>query len=339
MNRTKIVAAHIAAWAIYIFLYSTLWRERNDTFGESIVEQIWLLPPKLFLVYTTLYVLIPRLFLRRHYALFFLTLLITSITGGVFNQVLLHFVIPADVARIAPDEIFWDITRMSKRLTYINSTLLFALTAEGMRMWYEQKETNARLTKEKMSAELSLLRTQLQPHFFFNTLNSLYSLTLQKSEVAPQLILQMSDLMRYTLSSSQLDRVLLTDEVNFIRGYIGIESVRYTGKITIDTEWPQNIENIRVPPLTLFPFVENAFKHGAAQEVGSAWLSVSLKCHDGLLSYVVKNSYPVAGQSNGAGIGLRNTRERLAIEYGNDMTFETKKQNGIFEASLVIKTR
>ena len=339
MSRPRIVFTHIIAWSIYILLYTTLWREGQDTFGGAIAKQLWLLPPKLFLVYTTLLVLIPRLFLRRRYAFFFITLVLASLAGGLFNQALIHFVIPTSVSAIYPNELFWDISRISKRLTYINSTLLFALTAEGIRMWYEQKEANERLMKEKMAAELSLLKTQLQPHFFFNTLNNLYSLTLQKSDLAPQLILQMSDLMRYIITSSQLDHVLLTDEVNFIRGYIGIEAVRYTGKVKIDVDWPGNMDNIQVPPLTLFPFVENAFKHGVAEEVGSAWLTVDLKLDNGMLNYTVKNSYPAVGQSNGAGIGLRNTKERLYIEYGNDMTFETKKSDRIFEANLVIKIK
>lgn len=339
MNRSEIVIAHIVAWSIYIILYATLWSDPWDPFGVAIVKQFWLLPPKLFLVYTALLVLIPQLFLKRRYVLFFIMLTLISFTGGLLNQVFVHFIIPADVGLLDPTEKFWDLGRMSKRLTYINSTLLFALTAEGIRMWYEQKETNARLTKEKMAAELSLLKTQLQPHFFFNTLNNLYSLALQKSDLAPQLILQMSDLMRYIINSSQIDRVSLTEEVNFIRGYIGIESVRYTNKVKVDATWPEGMDDIRIPPLTLFPFVENAFKHGVAEETGSGWITVVLKLNNGMLLYNVKNSYPEVHQTKGAGIGLRNTKERLIIEYGNDMNFETMKADGVFDASLLIKLK
>ncbi len=330
---------HVIAWAIYILLYATLWRGDNNTFGDAVVKQLWLLPPKLFLVYITLLVLVPKLFLRRRYVGFCITLIAASLTGGLFNQALVYFVMPASVSAIEPGELFWDIGRMSKRLTYINSTLLFALTAEGIRMWYGQKEANERLLKEKMTAELALLKTQLQPHFFFNTLNNLYSLVLQKSDLAPQLILQMSDLMRYIISSSQLDRVPLADEVNFIRGYIGIEAVRYTGKVKVNESWPQHMTDIHIPPLTLFPFVENAFKHGVAEEVGAAWLTVDLDLRNGNLFYVVKNSHPAVGQSKGAGIGLRNTKERLLIEYGDDMIFKTKDEDRVFEASLVLKNR
>jgi sensor histidine kinase YesM len=339
MKRRGLVIAHIIAWSIYILLYATLWRESGSNFGEAIIKQFWLLPPKLFIVYTTVLLLIPRLLLQRHYALFFILLIAASLTGGLFNQVMVHFVVPGSVGLAYPDESFWDISRMSKRLTYINSTLLFALTAEGIRMWYEQKEANTRLLKEKMTAELSLLRSQLQPHFFFNTLNNLYSLTLQKSDLAPTMILQMSDMMRYIINSSQVDRVTLAGEVNFIRGYIGIETVRYTGKVQIDTTWPEKMDGFQIPPLTLFPFVENAFKHGVAEEVGSASITIVLTLDNGILSYSVKNTFPVVQQAKGSGIGLRNTRERLLIEYGNDMSFETKETDLFFEASLVIKTR
>ncbi len=295
-----------------------------------------MLSPKLFLVYTSLLVLVPRLFLRQRYALFFVALVLTSVLGGLLNQLVIHFTMPTDLKLADPAENFWDLSRITKRMTYINSTLLFALTAEGIRMWYEQKEANARLVKEKMTAELSLLRTQLQPHFFFNTLNNLYSLTLQKSNLAAPLILQISDLMRYIVSSSQLDRVALADEVNFIRDYIAIESVRYTDKVKIETTWPENMEGVRIPPLTLFTFVENAFKHGVAEETGSGWITVNLTITDEKLRYIVKNSYPDHGDSKGAGIGLRNTKERLQIEYGNNLIFETRKTDSSFDADLVI---
>jgi sensor histidine kinase YesM len=340
MKRPRVVAAHIIAWSVYILFYATLWREPGDNLGEAFVKQLWLLPPKLFLVYITVLVLIPRLFLRRRYVVFFIAIAAASLLGGLVNQVMVHFVIPAGVGVIHPHEAFWDISRMSKRLTYINSTLFFALTAEGIRMWYEQKEANARLVKEKIAAELSLLRSQLQPHFFFNTLNNLYSLTLQKSDLAPNLILQMSDMMRYIINSSQADRVMLVDEVNFIRGYIGIEAVRYSGKVKIETTWPDQMEEIRIPPLTLFPFVENAFKHGVAEELSSAWIVIVLAVDEtGNLSFMVKNSFPGISQAKGAGIGLRNTKERLSILYGNDMTFSTQKFDGVFEARLNIKTQ
>jgi LytS/YehU family sensor histidine kinase len=145
--------------------------------------------------------------------------------------------------------------------------------------------------------------------------------------------------MRYIINSSQLDRVPLREEVNFIRGYIAIESVRYTGKVKIEAMWPDNQDGIQIPPLTLFPFVENAFKYGVAEETGSGWLTVSLKLDNCELSYIVRNSYPEITQSKGAGIGLRNTKERLLIEYGNDMTFETRKADSVFEATLVIKNK
>ncbi len=337
MSRPRVFVIHLLAWVIYILLYATLWRGPGETFEVAMIRQGWLLPPKLFLVYVALLILVPRFFLKRRYALFFLTLIATSLLGGLLNQVFVFYIAPGSVELAGPAEQFWDVSRISKRLTYINSTLLFALTAEGIRMSYEQREANARLVKEKMAAELSLLRTQLQPHFFFNTLNHLYSLSLQKSDQAPQFILQISDLMRYIITSSRLDRVSLLEEVNFIRDYVGIESVRYAGKVKVDAIFPENMDNIFIPPLTLFTFVENAFKHGVAEETGSGWIRIFLQVKNGSLEYHVKNSYPESGHSNSsAGVGLRNTQERLFIEYGRDMIFTTQKSKGVFEAYFMI---
>jgi sensor histidine kinase YesM len=338
MKKQRVVVMHAVAWVIYVFLYSTLWRDSNRTFNEALVIQLWLLPPKFFLVYSALLVLIPQFFLRGKYVLFFTTLVFASMLGGLFNQIIVHFIVPNDLSGLSPSESFWDFSRISKRLTYINSTLLFALTAEGIRMWYEQKQTNEKLVKEKMASELSLLRSQLQPHFFFNTMNNLYSLVLQKSDLAPALILQLSDMMRYIISSSRLERIPLAQEVNFIRDYIGIESVRYTRKIRVDAEWPEEVNGFEIPPLTLFPFVENAFKHGVAEEVESAWVSVKLTVDGKTLSYTVRNSVPRNHRPNGAQIGLRNTNERLKIVYGDDATLNTTSNEHVFEATLKIKS-
>ncbi len=332
MTRTRIIVAHVVAWAIYILLYSTLWRDPDETFETAFSDQLWLLPPKLFIVYAALLILVPKFLLRKRYTIFFITLIALSLITGVLNQLWLN-----SIGFTQHGTAFWDLSLMTKRLTYINSTLLFALTAEGIRMWYEQREANEKLLKEKMAAELSLLRSQLQPHFFFNTLNNLYSLTLRQSELAPQLILQLSDMMRYIISSSQLNRVSLADEVPFIKSYIGIEVVRYTGKVKVEAVWPDNLDGYEIPPLVLFPFVENAFKHGVAEEVGSAWITINLELINGELRYSVTNSYPQNEKRTTSGIGLRNTKERLTIEYGKGVTFVTKKSDRVFEAFLSVK--
>lgn len=341
-TRVTIILLHVLAWTLYIVLYCTLWRDSGDSFGEAIIINLWQLPPKLFLVYTALGILVPQFLRKRRYSIFLISLVALSVIGGILNQVLIHLVVPANLELMDAGETFWDVERVSKRMTYINSPLLFALTVEGIKMWYEQKEINTRLTKEKLAAELALLKGQLQPHFFFNTLNNLYSLTLQRSDLAPALILRLSNMMRYILDDSRKDLVLLADEVEFIRGYIGIEQVRYEGKVKIDTQWPENVDGYRIPPLTLFTFVENAFKHGVAQEMDTAWISIALSLKDNSISFVVKNSRPeikngrVAQKS--AGIGLRNTKERLEIIYGPAVKFETRGSGETFQASFEIKT-
>ena len=339
-QRVRVISLHVAAWATYIFLYSTLWRENSDTFAASVTKQLWLLPQKLFLVYFTLVVLVPNFLRTRRYGYFLLSLVLLSIAGGIINQLMVHFVIPSSVDVVDKGEYFWDIERISKRMTYLNSPLLFALTVEVIRMWYEQKEINTRLTKEKIAAELAMLKSQLQPHFFFNTLNNLYSLTLQKSDLAPELILKLSGLMRYILDDSGRDFVPLKDEVEFIKEYIAIEMVRYSEKVSVSTQWPENMNGYTVPPLSLFTFVENAFKHGVANETETAFINITVNVSEKGLTYGVRNSCPVLKNGvaikNGAGIGLRNTEERLKITYSSDIKFVVQRNGDNFEASFSI---
>lgn len=324
----KKVAVHVVAWSIYVVLYATLWRDSDRSFAQALVYNIELLPPKIILVYACILYLVPRFLVRKRYGYFVLGLLLMMTTAAVLNQVYLHFVL-----KLVDGEAFWDLERISKRLTYLNSPLLVALTYEGIKL-------NVQLTREKLNAELALLRNQLQPHFFFNTLNNLYSLVLQKSDLAPELILKLSSMMRYILYDSNKETVPLEEEVNFINNYIAIEKIRYGKRVQVEWRVPDKLPPVQFPPLLLFTFMENAFKHGVAQEMEEAKIEGALSIKGKFLIYEVSNSLPPAAQhpqrATNEGIGLKNTGQRLEIIYGNSHKFTFHKTASKFIAYLSI---
>lgn len=320
---------HVSAWVVYILLYATIWREPNKEFAQALIYHLSLLPPKLFLVYVSLFYLVPQFLVKKRYTYFTLILILLSLTSAILNQLYLHFILKS----VSVNEHFWDIEMITKRLTFLNSPLLFALTFEGIKL-------NMQLSREKLHAELALLKSQLQPHFFFNTLNNLYSLVLQKSELAPELILKLSSMMRYILYDSNKETVKLEEEVDFIINYIAIEKIRYGKRVKVTVDVPESLPSIQFPPLILFTFIENAFKHGVAQEIEEAQIELQIAMAGNSLTYKVRNSLPVVASATQMeakkGIGLKNITQRLQIIYGDKHQFKYTSAAATFEAVLSI---
>ncbi len=295
------------------------------------------LPLKLVLVYTCILFLVPHFLHTKRYVLFILTVVGLILVTTFVHNAYLHFIIPSSISRIDPDERFFDWERMSKRMTYLTSPMLFGLTMVMIRNWYEQKEQNTLIIQENLKARLQLLKQQLQPHFFFNTLNSLYSLSLQKSDEAPAMILKLSDLMRYLSDHQSTDWVTLKDEIRFLRDYISIEETRYQDKVKITVAVSVKLqEHIRIPPLVLSTFIENAFKHGVRNNINSAVIDVEIREDEQNVYYKVSNSKPSA-RNDATGTGLSNLHARLRIMYGKNYSMNLSDAEEVYTAQLQLK--
>ncbi len=183
---------------------------------------------------------------------------------------------------------------------------------------YEKQEKKIRdLKRIQAEADLQYLKAQLQPHFFFNTLNNIYSLALQRSELTAPLVAKLSSMMRYVLYDTNKTPPTLQHECGFIENYMDVQSVRYTKKIDFHFETQGINREVKMEPLLLFPFIENAFKHGIEEEEGSGFVRVVLCLHDNELTFSVRNSKAAKTNvpSHKTGIGILNTQKRLALLY------------------------
>lgn len=201
--------------------------------------------------------------------------------------------------------------------------------------WARQNSLITALQHEKSLAELDLLKQQLNPHFFFNTLNNLYALSLQRSEQTPESILQLSELMRYVIYKAREPFVGIEDEVKYLNDYLQLQKIRL--KRGLDLQFDEQIADrtISIAPLLLIVFVENAFKHGVENAENTAFLHISLKTDGESLHFVCKNSFEPAPDVH-TGIGLTNLRKRLALLYPGKHRLTTDAENGVFTASLEI---
>ncbi len=198
------------------------------------------------------------------------------------------------------------------------------------------KQAEQQLRIEKQQAELNYLKSQTNPHFLFNTLNNIYSLARDKSDLAPESILRLSKILRFILYETGGDYIAIEQELKIISDYIDLEKLRYDDSLHISFKY--DIEDMKqaMPPLLLIPFVENAFKHGASETRSNPFVDIYLSVNQRQLSFTVKNSAEIFGEQNvKENIGLANLRRQLELLYKD---FELLVQSGesVFTATLKI---
>ena len=191
--------------------------------------------------------------------------------------------------------------------------------------------------KEKLDAELSFLKAQINPHFLFNTLNSIYALSIRKSDDAPKAIIQLSELMRYILKDSDADRVSLEREINYINNYVALQKRRLGNTVRIEYSAPTGVIYGKVAPLILMSFVENAFKHGVNPDQDSA-INISISLRDAQLHLLVANNKVTSiNQEETMGIGLKNATSRLEHLYPGKHKLAIEDWENTFTVHLLLQ--
>lgn len=198
------------------------------------------------------------------------------------------------------------------------------------------KETAQRLRIEKQEAELNYLKSQTNPHFLFNTLNNIYSLARDKSDLAPESILRLSKILRFMLYETDGAYIAIEQEVKIISDYIALEKLRYDESLRVS--FNHNVEDMKqaIPPLLLIPLVENAFKHGVSETRNHPFVDIHLAVNKRLLTFIVRNSSETfGGEPVKENIGLSNLRRQLELLY-TDHQLSVQQNGSVFTASLKI---
>ncbi|SDL58955.1 sensor histidine kinase [Siphonobacter aquaeclarae] len=207
-----------------------------------------------------------------------------------------------------------------------------------MKNLFRQQELTASIQQEKLSAELQLLKSQIHPHFLFNTLNNLYSLTLKSSPESPQVVLKLSSLLRYILYECNAPTVLLEKEVAFLKDYVELEQLRYGRRLDVSQTFSGNFGDCFIAPLLLVPFVENAFKHGTSQQLDQAWISLDLAVEEKTLNFRLINSHdPTYAAQSPGGIGLVNVRKRLDLLYPGAYELKMIREEETFLVAMTLR--
>jgi two-component system, LytTR family, sensor kinase len=196
--------------------------------------------------------------------------------------------------------------------------------------------TNENLKTEKITMELAYLKSQINPHFLFNTMNNLYGLSLSEPEKTPDVILKISEMMRYMLYESNEERVPLSREIEYLNSYIELEKIRFEGDTFINFTIEGNINHAQIAPLLLISFVENIFKHGDVQNRNSP-VEITLKVDSKQLIFRQMNKISVREKDKMGGVGRKNVERRLSLLYPNKHQLTVKNENGMYESELILE--
>lgn len=202
------------------------------------------------------------------------------------------------------------------------------------------KEAEARVMKASLlarDAELKALKAQVNPHFLFNSLNSISALTSTDARRAREMCILLGDFLRRTLGLGEKAAIPLGEEMSLIHAFLAVEKIRFGARIQMQENIDKEAMDVQVPPLLLQPLVENAVVHGIANLVGGGWIRLDAQCRNGDLAIEVENTYdPEAPARRKSGVGLANVRQRLAARYGNRATFGIKTEADHFRVSITL---
>ena len=329
---TKVrIWAHVFMWVCLAVLYTIMMSSSfTVSVGVSVVFVIRNIMGAIFFFYSVFYFIIPRILQKGYIFLALLCFCIPFIFWSVINYLsalyAVHFLQISDsslqdiLGRVV--EGGWSDTLSVGHLLRIFIPVVMTV-APPMSLKLVMDIIRAstrtlRLERDNLNLEVNFLRSQLNPHFLFNTLNNIYSLSIRNDALASDLIMHLSEMMRYTLYDSNTEKVALHMEADFLKNYIELESVRYGKNATIsfvcDTD---NMQHQQIAPLLMFPFVENAFKYSHSTTGDKCWIHAAMNLDGKQLRFEITNSKgELPERKNGpGGIGLTNTRKRLILLY------------------------
>ena len=344
----KRIERHLLFWlVVYVALTISLCRPYVlSAIRTESLTALWLLarfilvyvPYQVTFVYIGLYWVLPPVLIKR-YRLFARRCVIYA-GSGLITHYLIKFFISTPL-RAGHPALFLGFHSSFSPAAFLTMLLLTGV-AVGIKLfsfWYQRNQANQQLASQTLLIELQVLKAQIHPHFLFNTLNNLYSLTLKQSPHAADMVQKLASLLHYMIHECSTPQVPLVREIEFIQNYIQLEKLRYGSRLTVSVLVNGEISNTFIAPLLLIPFVENAFKHGAAKQIDSACVDLALTINNNTLLFRLENSR--SEPSGNAlkeieGLGLINVRKRLALLYPNAHELTIRATDRLFIVELAL---
>jgi hypothetical protein len=334
----KRVLLHVLCWVL-LKGYELIFYTSGSNFEYAYRNAFSRFPAELILYYAGVGYILPLYFKNKDVRKLIIQLLIALAVAALAYRIGRYYFFPQ--GRVNNN--FWQ-TIAHIPSFFVSPFYFIAIPALGFIIYiFSKLQTNELQKKEaekqRMIAEVNLLKSQIQPHFLFNTLNNLYGLALSSSANTPDSILRLSKIMEYMLYNSERELVPLGQEMQYIRDYIELEKLRYGKRLQVSWDVDDDLQDKLIAPLLLFPFIENAFKHGSGKNDGDIWISISLQKENNYIVYVVVNSIDPNKEANmnGNRYGLQNLYKRLNLGYAGKYKLEQTAEESSYMSVLKLE--
>jgi two-component system, LytTR family, sensor kinase len=319
------------AWFFFFFYYKRYSEVNVFTLTASIINLI----AAIATVYTFNYYLIPNILLKNKLGKF-IALAFVAIVMFFYIQLLLTLFLVVKLlnteSRLFPEMI--DVMMLFFNMFFV---VFVAIAIKFYKRWNEKDFREQQMQKEKVEAELQMLKTQINPHFLFNTLNSIYVLAMRKSEQTANVVLKLSDILDYILYRIDAPKIDISSEIRIIENYIELERIRFTERVNLSFISKLKSKELQIPPMLIIPFVENAFKHGVAKSIDKSWINIAIEETDHMLHIAVSNSKSQnTSKGEVGGIGLFNVKKRLDLLFSDSYKLDISEKNNRFDVKLSI---
>ena len=319
------VRYHLLFWLLYFIFNFFRFATINNDYWYSLKSNLIEFPLNILITYFTIYYLIPRYILKKKYLQFFL-LFILSLALFYLTRTGLNYILvteniwPEAQGNQEPFTVIHVVELVIGAIYVIALVSAIKLTYD----WVNEKKRNDDLQRIQLETELNFLKSQIQPHFFFNTLNNLYALVIKQSPNAPNVVMKLSEIMQYVLYEVKEPKIGLMKSINYLYSYLELEKLRYGERVKSEISIDGNIDDVEIPPLLFLPFLENCFKHGTKHQSDIKVL-IDFVVKDNFLYFTVTNNYVKSGgKTPKHGIGIENVKRRLQLLYGSAYSLKTK---------------
>lgn len=342
------IAIHLILWLAYgmLVFYWLLFIFNSRT---ALLFTMRILVLNAFLFYTNTNILLPKLVGRSKYLSYILSLI--AIIGIVYFamemsrswpifKITFNFPHPFRYRGFAIHRHFYFRGIFTHILSSVAvlfiSTIYWTISQDR-----KKKQWELSLMNENLQTEMKFLKSQINPHFLFNALNNIYSLSVTRSEQAPNMILKLSGMLRYVLYESNGKKVPLGKEITYIENFIDFQLLKIEGEPQVRIDFERVDPNLQVEPMLFIPFIENSFKHSNIEDLENGWMNITLETIDSRILFKIKNSIPQKAYSKdrSGGIGLQNIRKRLELLYAGKHELIIHENENAFTVHLTIDTK
>ncbi|ASU31907.1 sensor histidine kinase [Mucilaginibacter xinganensis] len=350
MKRKYIILLHITFWVL--LLGNNLWNSigrgilsghKNQLVGLQlffkylVMETGYLLIP-VFCFFSAYLLVAPQIIVKKNYVKAFLLSILTLLFIVAYRYVIEYHLFLPFLGFDNYNGNNYSATRYVSNIFfyYFPSYFVYGLMYFFVEDWYKTRHRQQELEKEKAAAELTFLRSQLNPHFLFNSINDIYSLTYQQSEQAPAALLKLSDILRYMLREGREDTMPIQSEIKYLENVIELQRISTKGAARINFNIEGYIGNQKIAPLLLIAFVENAFKHGVLTDPENP-VEICLIATKEEINFKVQNKKNRDHKDKTSGIGLNNVRRRLDLIYPDKHNLTIDDQTGFYTVNLKLQ--